>query len=281
MSQTTKRAKRRSSNRTLGWMNVVTSCMAGPMQCCMKRSAWLSAKAPTISQQAIRSSTPSSSPSSSATASSSSAGLLRFCASSASRSFREAFKVLRATWQMCCTCWAFRTPGPAFFRQALTPSAAVLSPSVSKPWASATAPVAPTFSNLGKILFRNSCTSSATILIWLLPRAHWQRRPQVSKAVSLTSSSMEKSKTKSRACAVWATKGAKSLPNSSTKVWTQQTAFDSSSISDVLMIITFVVPSAPVTRDKLTSSSSPSWPATSCPHSLGFRVNFSRTPGKM
>mmetsp|Transcript_158467 Transcript_158467/g.508332 ORF Transcript_158467/g.508332 Transcript_158467/m.508332 type:complete len:244 (-) Transcript_158467:2133-2864(-) len=76
MSQTTKRAKRRSSKRTLGWMNVVTSCMAGPMQCCMKRSAWLSAKAPTISQQAIRSSTPSSSPSSSATASSSSAGLL-------------------------------------------------------------------------------------------------------------------------------------------------------------------------------------------------------------
>mmetsp|Transcript_46034 Transcript_46034/g.139569 ORF Transcript_46034/g.139569 Transcript_46034/m.139569 type:complete len:270 (-) Transcript_46034:1656-2465(-) len=175
---------------------------------------------------------------------------------------------------MCRTCSLESTPGPAFLRHAVTPSAAVFKASSSK------RPSAPACSNFGSILFKNSCTSCPTTSAWPPSRADWHSRPHVSNAMSRISSSMEKSKTKSNACAVCATNGAYALPNSSTKVWTQPTACCKSSISDVLMIITLTWPFSLVSVT-LTSVSA-SRPLTSAwSASLGANVNFSRMPGKM
>mmetsp|Transcript_26497 Transcript_26497/g.83046 ORF Transcript_26497/g.83046 Transcript_26497/m.83046 type:complete len:261 (-) Transcript_26497:526-1308(-) len=165
-------------------------------------------------------------------------------------------------------------PWPAFFKQAATPSARVLSAP-----ASTTSPSA--VSSLGRMRPRNSCTSCPRTCAWPPSRAARHSSPQVSKARSRISSAMEKSKTGRSACAVWATKGAYSLPSSSAKVCTHSRAFCRSSMAEVLMTITLTLPSLSGINAKFTSSSSPKASRVFASSSFGARANFSRMPGRM
>mmetsp|Transcript_86819 Transcript_86819/g.250531 ORF Transcript_86819/g.250531 Transcript_86819/m.250531 type:complete len:239 (+) Transcript_86819:981-1697(+) len=137
-----------------------------------------------------------------------------------------------------------------------------------------------TFSNFGRIRLRNSWTSCPSTSPWPPSRAASHNKPQVSKAMLRISSAIEKSKTSSRACAVCATNGAYILPSSSTKVCTQATAFCRSSTSEVLMIMTLILPFSSV-MERFTSSSSANLPIVSWLYSFGERVNFSKMPGRM
>mmetsp|Transcript_84291 Transcript_84291/g.217059 ORF Transcript_84291/g.217059 Transcript_84291/m.217059 type:complete len:322 (+) Transcript_84291:649-1614(+) len=275
MSHATNTASFRSSTATEGWISFWTSGMHCDSSCAMNSSGWPCISAPWISQQATRRSSSSSSSSPwGSSSSAASAPAFAWVFFSSSLRTKEALMAAIATWPMCLTWSADRTPLPAFFRQAVTPSARVFSASAS------TGPGA-VASSAGRMRFRNSWTSCVSTWPWPLSRAAEHSSPQVSKARSRISSPMEKSKTGSSACAVCATNGAYILPSSSTNVFTHSMAFCRSSISEVLMTITFILPSSPFISVRLTSSSSSMPCRVSVVSSLGARVNFSRMPGRM
>mmetsp|Transcript_51468 Transcript_51468/g.153875 ORF Transcript_51468/g.153875 Transcript_51468/m.153875 type:complete len:213 (+) Transcript_51468:290-928(+) len=212
MSQARKMASFLSSTGAAGWMSRSTTGRTSCRTSLTKTSGWWFMSAPITSQHAVLKAGSSSSSSSSPPPSSSSPGWGALAAAfwAAPRS-KEAEKTLRTTSQMCFSCSAVRMFWPAFFKQAATPSARVLSALVST-----TSPSV--VSSLGRMRPRNSCTSCPRTCAWPPSRAARHSSPQVSKARSRIVSAMEKSKTGRSACAVWATKGAYILPNSSTKV---------------------------------------------------------------